>query len=154
MLHYHITSSLGSFMKKTVPGRLGMLILLFVSFAYAAAATTSGVVVTIKPLHSLVAGVIGDTGRAVLLVGGNASPHDFQLKPSQVSALEKAEIVFYVSDSLETFLPFSRKALSAQTKKSSDRPRSRLNAARVSTGPRLANARNTAIRSNQRSRTP
>ena len=65
---------------------------------------TKGVVVTIKPLHSLVSGVIGDTGKAELLVKGYASPHGFQLKPSQVKSLQEATIVFSIHEKLETFL--------------------------------------------------
>jgi zinc transport system substrate-binding protein len=68
------------------------------------AAETGDVVVTIKPLHSLVSGVMGDTGSARLLVTGNASPHDFQLKPSQVKAMSHASAIFYIDDSFETFL--------------------------------------------------
>ena len=76
----------------------------FVLIAPAIANETTGVVVTIKPLHSLVSGVIGDTGKAELLVKGYASPHGFQLKPSQVKSLQEATIVFSIHESLETFL--------------------------------------------------
>lgn len=68
------------------------------------AAETKGVVVSIKPLHSLVSGVIGDTGKAELLLTGTTSPHDFYLKPSQVKAMQKANLVFYIDDRFETFL--------------------------------------------------
>jgi zinc transport system substrate-binding protein len=62
------------------------------------------VVASIKPLHSLVASVMGDTGTPALLVGGMQSPHDYQLKPSQVELMHHADIVFYVGPGLETFL--------------------------------------------------
>jgi zinc transport system substrate-binding protein len=62
------------------------------------------VVVSIKPLHSLVQGVMGKTGSAKLLVSGFSSPHGFHLKPSQMKTLTEADIVFYVDDSFETFL--------------------------------------------------
>ena len=39
------------------------------------------VVVTIKPVHSLVAQVMGEGGTPVLIVGGSASPHSYSLKP-------------------------------------------------------------------------
>jgi len=77
---------------------------LFVFHYPAIANETKGVVVTIKPLHSLVSGVIGDTGKAELLVKGYASPHGFQLKPSQVKSLQSASIVFSIHEQLETFL--------------------------------------------------
>ena len=69
-----------------------------------ATAETKGVIATIKPLHSLVAGVVGDSGTAEILVTGNTSPHDFQLKPSQVKNMQDARIIFYIDDVLETFL--------------------------------------------------
>ena len=80
---------------------------LFVLNAPAIANETTGVVVTIKPLHSLVSGVIGDTGKAELLVKGYASPHGFQLKPSQVKSLQQATVIFSIHERLETFLQLS-----------------------------------------------
>ena len=62
------------------------------------------IVVSIKPLHSLVAGVLGDTGKAELLVDGVVSPHHMQLKPSQIKSMQAAHVVFYIDDSFETFL--------------------------------------------------
>ena len=75
--------------------------------AWAASATaieSNSVIVTIKPLHSLVAGVIGDTGKVELLVDGAVSPHHMQLKPSQIKSMQEAHIIFYIDDSFETFL--------------------------------------------------
>ena len=78
------------------------MVLTLAARGYAAPATE--VVVTIAPLHSLVQGVMGDTGNAELLVQGNLSPHDFQLKPSQMALLQHARFVFYVGENLEGFL--------------------------------------------------
>ena len=50
------------------------------------------VVVTIKPIHSLVAAVMGETGTPKLLVGGNASPHTYAMKPSDAKALHAADV--------------------------------------------------------------
>ncbi|NOU05994.1 MAG: zinc ABC transporter solute-binding protein [Hyphomicrobiaceae bacterium] len=61
------------------------------------------VVVTIKPVHSLVAKVMGSTGTPALIVDGNASPHTYSLKPSDAKALTDAEIIFRVSERLEPF---------------------------------------------------
>lgn len=66
------------------------------------------VVVTVKPLHSLVAGVMEGVGKPELLVEGRVSPHEFQLKPSQMRRLHEARLLFYISPVYETFL---RKAL-------------------------------------------
>ena len=62
------------------------------------------VVVTIKPLHSLVQAVMGDTGQAQLMVDGRTSPHNFVLKASHLRMLENADIVFYIDDGFEFFL--------------------------------------------------
>jgi zinc transport system substrate-binding protein len=62
------------------------------------------VVASIKPLHSLVAMVMGDTGTPALLVSGNQSPHGYALKPSQVDMLHKARLVFYIDARFETFM--------------------------------------------------
>jgi zinc transport system substrate-binding protein len=61
------------------------------------------VLATIKPVHSLVAKVMGATGTPTLIVDGNASPHTYSLKPSDAKALADAEIIFRVSERLEPF---------------------------------------------------
>ncbi len=62
------------------------------------------VLATIKPLHSLVQSVLGDTARVQLLLDNTTSPHDFQMKPSQIRALHQADIVFYIDADFEQFL--------------------------------------------------
>lgn len=61
------------------------------------------IVVTIKPIHALVAQVMGSTGSADLLVGGNASPHTYQLKPSDARKIAAADVIFRVSEAVEPF---------------------------------------------------
>lgn len=67
-------------------------------------ADDSRVVTTIKPTHSLVAGVMGDTASPALLVDGVASPHGYALKPSQRKLLQQANIVFLIDPHFESFL--------------------------------------------------
>lgn len=62
------------------------------------------VVASIKPIHSLAAGVMAGIGEPTLLVDGGASPHTYSLRPSQAKALENADVVFWVGSGLETFL--------------------------------------------------
>ena len=93
---------------------------LFISiilFSAPIAAMESPIVTSIKPLHSLVAAVMGDTGTPVLLVEGMQSPHGYQLKPSQMKALQHARIVFYISSNLETFLTQPLKSLPSDIQK-------------------------------------
>lgn len=72
----------------------------------ASAAETPKVVVTIKPVHSLVTRLMDGIGTPQLIVEGSASPHTFTLKPSTARAINEADIFVRVSDTLE---PFTRK---------------------------------------------
>ena len=72
-----------------------------------AAAAAPKVVVTIKPLYALVAQVMAGVGRPQMLVKGPASPHLYALKPSDLAALNGADIVFRASAATE---PFFRQA--------------------------------------------
>lgn len=60
------------------------------------------VVASIKPVHSLVAGVMAGIGEPHLLVRGGASPHASVLKPSDARALSGADLIFWIGDDLET----------------------------------------------------
>ena len=62
------------------------------------------VAASIKPVHSLVAGVMQGVGEPLLLVSGGASPHDYSLKPSEARAINQAQVVFWVGPDLESFL--------------------------------------------------
>ncbi len=72
--------------------------------AGAAQAEVPNVVVSIKPIHSLVASIMQGVGKPGLIVEGAASPHTYSMKPSNASALEKANVVFWVGHGLEAFL--------------------------------------------------
>ncbi len=72
--------------------------------ADAARADAPRVVASIKPVHSLVAGVMAGVGEPELLVRGAASPHSYSLKPSDARALESADVVFWIGEGLELFL--------------------------------------------------
>lgn len=62
------------------------------------------VVVSIAPLYSLVAGIMSGAGEPVLIVRGYASPHEYQLRPSDAEHLSRAQLVVWVGEALETFL--------------------------------------------------
>lgn len=70
----------------------------------AATADDRGVVVSIKPIHALVAGVMKGVGSPTLIVDGAASPHNYSLKPSQARALQDAKAIFWIGHELEAFL--------------------------------------------------
>jgi zinc transport system substrate-binding protein len=74
-------------------------------FAASPALAAPNVVATIKPLHSLVAAVMDGVGTPELLVRGSASPHGFSLRPSDAGKLEAADVVFWIGEDIEAFLP-------------------------------------------------
>jgi zinc transport system substrate-binding protein len=69
-----------------------------------AVAAAPDVVVSIKPIHSLVASVMAGIGEPQLIVAGGSSPHVYSLRPSDARKLEKAQLVFWVGPILEGFL--------------------------------------------------
>ena len=59
------------------------------------------IVASIRPVHALVAGVMGDLGTPHLLLAAPTSAHHFTLKPSQARALQNADIVFWIGPGME-----------------------------------------------------
>ena len=62
------------------------------------------VVTSIKPVHSLVSGVMAGVSTPSVIIEGAGSPHTYSLKPSQAKQLQDAKLVFWMGDELETFL--------------------------------------------------
>ncbi|MDH0614083.1 MULTISPECIES: zinc ABC transporter substrate-binding protein ZnuA [unclassified Agrobacterium] len=95
-----------------------ILIPLMASVAIAAAASGAtaapNVVVSIKPVHSLVAAIMQGVGEPELIVDGAASPHTYNLRPSNARKLEKADVVFWVGPGLEAFLEKPLEALASK----------------------------------------
>ena len=75
---------------------------------------TDYVVVSIKPLHSLVSNVMHGAGQPHLLVHGTASPHIFSLKPSNAKRLREAKVIFWIGEILEAALIKPIKTLGIQ----------------------------------------
>ena len=71
------------------------------------------VVASIKPVHSLVAGVMQGVGTPSLIIEGAGSPHSYALKPSQARQLQNADLVFWMSHDLEAFLEKSIEGIAA-----------------------------------------
>ena len=80
---------------------LGMLLLCGPLVGIAA---ETRVAASIKPVHSLVAGVMQGVGEPILIVPGGASPHEYSLRPSDLRAINEAQAVFWIGPDLETFL--------------------------------------------------
>jgi zinc transport system substrate-binding protein len=88
-----------------------ILIFLLMQLTVVPVAAGTAVVVTIKPVHSLVAGVMRGIAEPKLLVRGSSSPHAYALTPSDTAALYNAALFFRVSPQLEPFTPKLLRAL-------------------------------------------
>ena len=62
------------------------------------------VVVSIKPLHALVAGLMQGAGEPTLLVKEGNTPFDYQLDARDRAALDAADLIVWVGKELEGFL--------------------------------------------------
>ena len=69
------------------------------------------VVTSIKPLHSLTSYIMEGVGEPELIIDGVASPHNFQIKPSHAKMLQNADLVIWIGEDLESFLPTSLKSI-------------------------------------------
>lgn len=94
--------------------RLAAVLLLLLLTASPAVAADVRVVVSIKPLHSLVAGVLTGVAEPELLLSGGESPHSYALRPSQARAVAGADLFFWIGPELEGFLVKPLKALSGR----------------------------------------
>jgi zinc transport system substrate-binding protein len=81
--------------------------------SHAVALADVNVVVSSKPIHSLVASVMAGIGTPELLVSGSASPHAYSMKPSDAQKVNKADVFFRVSEGLE---PFTAKVIASLPK--------------------------------------
>jgi len=97
-------------------GPLAALVVTLIFTARGAAFAGPRVVVTVKPLHSLVAGVMAGVGEPDLIIRGAGSPHTYSLKPSEARLLEAAQVIFWIGESLETFMAKPLAALGSKAR--------------------------------------
>lgn len=84
--------------------RFAAALLVFAAWAGAAAAKVPEVLVSIAPMHSLIAGIMNGAGAPKLLMAGAIDPHDVALKPSQAGLLATAEAIVWLGPELEIYL--------------------------------------------------
>ena len=65
---------------------------------------TPSVVASIKPIHSLVSNVMSGIGKPGIIISGGASPHAYTIRPSKAKLLNKADMIFWIGNEMETFL--------------------------------------------------
>ena len=66
--------------------------------------TAPMVVVTLKPIHSLVVGIMKGVGKPELIFDGKQNPHSASLKPSQIKTIKKAVLFIWIGPNYETGL--------------------------------------------------
>ena len=79
-------------------------------------AISSEIVVSIKPLHSLVSAVTEGSNSVSLVIDGSMTPHNFALKPSHAKLLNNAKVLFYIDDEFESGLKKTVKGLPKSVK--------------------------------------
>jgi zinc transport system substrate-binding protein len=62
------------------------------------------VVSSIKPIQLIVAEITEGAAKSQVLLGANASPHDYALKPSDVRTLDGADLVVWFGSDLEPYI--------------------------------------------------
>ncbi len=88
--------------------RLILSFILLLTIKNVAAQSMPSVVVSIKPIHSIVTALMSGIVEPQLLLKSNNSAHTFHLKPSQMRMLANADLVIIVSEDFESGL---RKAI-------------------------------------------
>jgi zinc transport system substrate-binding protein len=84
--------------------RLLLSLTFLLSLNNVGAQSIPNVVVSIKPIHSIVSALMEGVSRPQLLLESNDSAHTFHLKPSQLKLLSNADLVITIGDGFETGL--------------------------------------------------
>ncbi len=82
----------------------------------AACAETPSVVADIAPIHSIVASVMQGLAEPALIIPPGASPHGYALRPSEASALARADLVVWVGPGLTPWLEQPLEALAVDAR--------------------------------------
>lgn len=85
-------------------------------FGAAALADAPRVAADIAPVHSLAARVMQGVASPDLIMPPGASPHDYNLRPSNAAALQAADLVFWVGPELTSWLDRALDTLAPQAR--------------------------------------
>lgn len=81
---------------------MAFLLILFAHVSYANADLT--IVVSIKPIHSILSGLLKDVTQPILLIDGNQTPFDFKITSEQEKILNNSDLFIWVGPELEKSL--------------------------------------------------
>ncbi|SVA40179.1 uncharacterized protein METZ01_LOCUS93033 [marine metagenome] len=79
-------------------------LIFFISINTVSAQPATNVVVSIRPIHSIVSALMEGVSEPRLLLDSNESAHTFHLKPSQLKLLSNADLLITIGDSFESGL--------------------------------------------------
>jgi zinc transport system substrate-binding protein len=79
-------------------------LIFFISISAVSAQPATNVVVSIRPIHSIVSALMEGVSEPRLLLDSNESAHTFHLKPSQLKLLSNADLLITIGDSFESGL--------------------------------------------------
>lgn len=82
-----------------------LTLFLLVASSTAAISKPLRIVASIKPVHSLVAGITQGVSEPKLLMSSKQSPHHYSLRPSERRMLAEADLVFWIGPNMESFMP-------------------------------------------------
>lgn len=82
--------------------RIYFLLFILLGISLNAGAVVPNVVVTIKPIHSLVVGVMAGVKTPALLMSGERSPHTQPLAPNEVRQINAAQVIIWIGPPYET----------------------------------------------------
>lgn len=78
-------------------------------------AAADSISVSTKPLHALVASIVGKQSSPELIIGGITSIHHMSLKPSVIRKLHKAKTVIWMGADIEPYIENALEAVPANT---------------------------------------
>jgi len=84
--------------------RLLLGLIFLISININAAQHTPNIVVSIKPIHSIVSTLMNGVSKPQLLLKSNESAHTFHIKPSQLNLLSNADLLITIGDNFESGL--------------------------------------------------
>jgi len=85
--------------------QLSCSILLYLLILPAAYASAPDILVTLKPIHSLVSNLTKGITQPKLLIKGFQSPHDYSMRPSDRRLIKQSDIIIFTGPTIESFMP-------------------------------------------------